>query len=74
MVTTLNPRCRDNPFTSHCVVPDAVPLPPLEFRHVTRLIPTLSKALPATFMLFFREKNKKMGGEGFVNVGGSRVK
>ena len=45
-VTMFLPSISDIPDIDQVAVPIAVPLPPAEFAHVTRLTPTSSEALP----------------------------
>jgi hypothetical protein len=45
------PQWRVRPEIVQLFVPEAVPLPPLLFTHVTLVTPTLSQALPPRFMV-----------------------
>ena len=49
IVTTLLPTSRGT-VADHCVVPVAVPEPPVEVLHATAVTPTLSLAVPLTAM------------------------
>jgi hypothetical protein len=54
----------------HCVVPDAVPAPPVDVVHVTEVTPTLSIAVPLKVMADEATETMVEPGERIVSDGG----